>query len=174
MLQLIRSYLDRPVMSLRTGGVIARTVSAIINPNNLKIEGFYCSDSINGGSMILLEQDIRDNIPQGLVVNDYDALSEKDDLVRLKEILEIGYELMGKPVVAETKAKIGKVNDYAVDDATLYVQKIYVSQNVLRSLNNGQLAVDRDQIVEITNRKIIIKEPLKPVKAGVVSPVLGT
>lgn len=174
MLQLIRAYIDRPIVSLRTGGVIAHTVSAIINPNNLKIEGFYCSDSIHGGTLILLEQDIRDNIPQGLVVNDYDVLSEKEDLIRLKEIIDLNFDLMGKPVIAETKVKIGKVNDFAVDDVTLYVQKIYVSQNMLRNFNTGQLAVDRDQIIEITNKKIIIKEPLKPVKSGVVSPVLST
>jgi hypothetical protein len=47
------------------------------------------------------------------------------------------------------------------------VQKIYVSQNLLKNIVGGSLSIDRNQIVEITNRKIIVQDPLKPVKSAV-------
>lgn len=166
MLILSKTLLNRPVMSLRTGGQIATAMAPIINPNNLKIEGFYCQDRFEKDITILVTSEIRDIIEQGFVVNDHDALSPVDELVRLKEVIDLGFELMGKPVVTVTKEKVGKVNDFAADKETLYVQKLYVGQPLLRSLNGGQLSVERTNIVEITNKKIIISELLRPQKAG--------
>ena len=44
MLQLSASLLNKSVLSLRTGAPIATISSPLINPDNLKIEGFYCID----------------------------------------------------------------------------------------------------------------------------------
>jgi sporulation protein YlmC with PRC-barrel domain len=158
-------------MSLQTGGEIAKIESAIFNPNNLKIEGFYCNDLFSRQKLILLTQDIRDNIKQGIVVNDHDVLSEPDELIRLQSVLELQFELLGKPVETVSKHKVGKVTDYAVDNQTLYVQKIYVGPSLIKSLTSGQLSVDRNQIVEITNRRIIIKDLEAPVKGAVTATV---
>lgn len=154
-------------MSLRTGGEIAKVESAIINPNNLKIEGFYCNDHFSRQKLVLLSQDIRDNIKQGIVVNDHEVLTEPAELIRLKDILELNFEILGKPVETVSKKKIGKVNDFAADSESLYIQKIYVGPSLIKSLTSGQLSVDRTQIVEITNRRIVIKDLEEPVKGGV-------
>jgi uncharacterized protein YrrD len=166
MLQLSASLLDRSVVSLRTSGEIATIESVIINPNNLKIEGFYCNDKFSRKRLILLAQDIRDNIKQGIIVNDHDVLTEPEELIRLKSVLELEFDVMGKPVETVSKQKIGKINDFAVDDQTLYIQKLYVGPSIIKSLTSGQLSVDRNQIVEITNRRIVIKDLEKPIKGG--------
>ena len=165
MILLSASLLNRPVISLRTGGQVATIEAAIINPNNLKIEGFYCQDHFSKKSLILLTQDIRDVLDEGFVINDYDVLAEQSDLVRLKSIIATKFELLGKTVETTTKHKVGKVSDYAADNQSFYIQKLYVGQSLLKSLSSGQLSVDRTQIVEITNRRIIIKELLDPIKS---------
>lgn len=105
-------------------------------------------------------------LDEGIVVDDHDVLSEEAELIRLKSILDIKFELIGKPVETTAKQKVGKVNDFAADNQTFYVQKLYVGQSLLKSLSSGQLSVDRTQIVEITNRRIVIKELLDPIKTG--------
>lgn len=166
MLQLSGSLLNKPVLSLRTGGVVATTTEAIINPNNLKIEGFYCVDAFERKkTLVLLYQDIRDLIPQGLVINDHDVLVDPDELVRLKEILGIRFTLIGKQVVTTNKERLGKVVDFAAEVETFYVQKIYVTQSMLKSLTNGNLGIDRNQIVEITDKRIIVQELAQPIRA---------
>jgi uncharacterized protein YrrD len=166
MLKLSGSLLNQPVVSLRTGGVIARTESAIINPHNLKIEGYYCLDSRSRQRLILLVQDIRDMIPAGIVVDDFDVLSDPEELVRLKKVLDLEYQLHGKPVQTVKKHRLGKVNDYAFDDQAFFVQKLYVERSLLKSLSSDQLAIDRTEIVEVTDKRVIIKEIQKTVKAG--------
>ncbi len=168
MLQLSATLLNKSVLSLRTGAVVASIVSPIINPDNLKIEGFYCEDRFDKQSLILVSQDIRDILPNGIVINDHDVLVDPKDLIRLQKILEINFQVLSKQVVTVSKEKVGKVSDYAVDTKSLYIQKIYVSQSILKSLTGGSLSVDRSQINEITPKKIVINELMK--KAKITSP----
>lgn len=151
-------------MSLRTGGQVGTALEPIFNPNNLKIEGFYCEDRFDQGQLILLTQDIRDHMDKGFVIDDHEVLAKPDELVRLQSVFKLAFALIGKPVVTVNKQRLGKVNDYAVDDATLYVQKLYVNQNILKSITGGNLSIDRSQIVEITDRKIVVLDPLQGVK----------
>jgi len=148
-------------MSLRTGGRVATTESFIINPNNLKIEGFYCQDNFSKDRLILLTQDVRDTLEQGLVVNDHDVLSHPDDLVRLQQILQLNFELLNKPVCTSDKRRLGKVSDFAIESKSMYIQKLYVGQSILKSFNGGQLSVDRTQIIEITSKRVVINDPLQ-------------
>ena len=161
MLRLSTSLINQPVLSLRTGGQVAITQRAIINPNNLKIEGFFCLDSIEKKQLILLYQDMRDVIAKGIVVNDHEVLVGPEHLVRLKDIIALNFELIGKPVITVGKTKLGKVSEFAAETETMYVQKLYVSQSILKSLTGGSLSVDRSQITEITNKKIVIQDILQ-------------
>lgn len=169
MLQLSVSFINQPIMSLRTGTEVSRAYGPIVNPNNLKIEGFYCQDPTNRkNNLVLLNQDVRDIIPQGIVVNDSDVLTDASDLVRLKEIISYHFELIGKPVVDTNGKKLGKIEDYSVDVESLYIQKLYVAQSMFKSFTGGNLGIDRGDIVEITEKKIVIRESMRksPVQAG--------
>ena len=166
MLQLSKTLLNKSVLSLRTGGVIASITGPIINPNNLKIEGFYCQDRFDKKLLVLLYQDIRDNMPQGYVVNDHDVLVEPEELIRLKDILELNFELIGKHVVTVSKQRVGKVSDYATETETMFIQKIYVAQSILKSFTGGSLSIDRSQVNEITPRRIIINDLLETAPAA--------
>jgi len=158
MLQLSNMLMNQPILSLRTGTEVATLIKPIINPHNLKIEGFYCQDNVDRRELILLPQDIRDALPQGLVINDHDALTEAKDLVRLQSVLALNFELVGKNVRTTSKTKLGKVEDYATDIPSMFIQKIYVSQSILKSFSGGNLGVDRTQIVEINDKEIVIND----------------
>jgi uncharacterized protein YrrD len=167
MLQLSAMILNRPILSLRTGTPVGNTTGAIINPNNLKIEGFYCQVFNKNQALVLVQQDIRDVIPQGIVINDDEVLTEPSDLVRLKKIMDLNFELLGKKVVTESKERIGKVSDFAVETNSMIIKKLYVSQSLLKSFAGGNLGVDRTQIIEITDKKIVIRELSQKVPASV-------
>jgi uncharacterized protein YrrD len=167
MLQLSGSLLNRPVLSLRTGGQVATTTSPIINPNNLKVEGFYCQDAFDRKkTVVLLYQDIRDIIMQGFVVDDHDSLSDPAELVRLKSVMSIHFDLMNKRIVTDSKQKLGKVVDYAVEVETMFIQKIYAGQSLVKSIAGGSLSIDRSQIIEIGDKKIVVNDPLQGVPSG--------
>jgi hypothetical protein len=165
MLQLSNTFADKNVMSLRTGTPVARITRPLINPNNLKIEGFYCEDIYSKQELVMLYQDIRELLPQGFVIDDHDVLVPPGELVRLKELIQLNYQLINQPVIAG-KEKLGKVADYSTEIETMFVQKLYVTRSVFKSLTTGQLSVDRNQIIEISERRILIQDPLQGTPAG--------
>lgn len=176
MLQLSKLLQNRPVMSLRTGKQVATAGAVIINPNNLKIEGWHCEDRFNKKKGFILQtQEIRDIIPQGIVVNDHEALSDSADLIRLRSVVKLNFDLINKPVYVASGQKLGKVSDWAAESKSLMIQKLYVSQSLLKHLGGGDLSVDRSQIIEITNRKIVVADPTITEKAAVpaAAPVPG-
>lgn len=166
MLKLSQSFIGTNIWSLRTGGVIGQTTRLVINPNNLKIEGWYVIDKFSNSPAILLSNELREILPQGLVVNDQDAFSDPDDLVRLQEILKLRFELINKLVVTEQGSKIGKVSDYAVETASLMIKKLYISQSIIKNFTGGTLSVDRTQIIEITSKRVIIEDPMEDIKVN--------
>ncbi len=156
MLQLSGMIINQPVLSLRTGTQVATALSPIINPDNLKIEGFFCK--VGRKQLILISQDIRDVLPQGIVVNDEDVLTDAEELVRLKNIIQINFALIDKHVETTSGHKLGKVGDYAIETNSMIIKKLYITQSLFRNFSGGNLGIDRTQIVEVTDKKIVVHD----------------
>ena len=171
MLKLSQNITDIPIMSLRTGHKVGTAKRPIINPNKLRVEGWYCHDIFSGQQLVLPFSEVRELIPQGLAVNDHDAMTEPEDIIRLQEIIDIDFQIIGKQVVTNHKRKLGKAIDYAVDPDTMKIEKIYISRPIYKSLTDGQLVVDRSQIIETTNKKIIIRDSDIKIESRNISPI---
>lgn len=161
MLKLFESTPGTPIMSLRTGGPIATLVQPIINPNNLYIEGWYVEDNLSKEHLILVSNDIRDVIQQGFVVNDHEVLATQNELIRLEETMKLAFDPLGLRVESESGRKYGKIADYAFETKNMYIQKLYVSQSLVKNFKGGTLSVDRAQIIEVTNKRVIIEDPVE-------------
>ncbi len=170
MLRLSSSYFSRPILSLRTGGKIGLANQPIINPNNLKIEGWFVKNSLQKGEFILPVSEVRDFISKGLVVNDFDALTHPEDMIRLEPTIKIRFQLIGKPVVTEKKRRLGKVADFAVNEG-FYIQKLYINPSFLKGITSEQLIISRNLIVEMTDKKIIVSDAEEKVPSGSALPV---
>lgn len=157
-------------MSLRTGGPIATLLLPIINPDNLYIEGWHVEDNRSKQQLVLLSNDIREVLPQGFVVNDHEVLVVASELVRLKEIIALRFNLLGLKVNSENGTRYGKINDYAFETKNLFIQKLYVSQSLVKNFNGGTLSIDRSQIVEVTDKRVVIEEPADKSRVQLPSP----
>jgi len=155
MLRLSSSLLNRPVMSLRTGSQIGLAETPIINPHNLKILGWWCNTP--DGRQVLLAEELRQSVPEGLAVNDEAALSDPADLVRHQEVLDINFELMDKPVRTK-RQRLGRVSDYSYNDG-MFVQKLYVARPLRKVFSaEDTLIIDREQIIEVTDKYILVRD----------------
>lgn len=174
MLKLFESTPGTPVLSLRAGGPIGTIMAPIINPNNLYIEGWHVEDGHSREPLVLLSNDIRDVIPQGFVVNDFEVLSKHDELIRLKDVLKMEFDLLGLKVNSESGMKYGKIDDYAFETKNMFIQKLYVAQPLIKNFSGGTLSIDRSQIIEVTNKRIIIEEPTEKSTARATSPSIAS
>ncbi len=110
-------------------------------------------------SFLLLTKDIRDIIPKGIVIDDHEVLAKETELVRLKEILEINFKLPGLKVQSESGRSYGKVADFAFETSSFFIKKIYANQSLVKNFSGGSISIDRTQVLEITDRRIIISDP---------------
>lgn len=159
---LSKSLVNRPVMSLRSGGQIAIAEQPVINPHNLKILGWWCK-APGGRQLVLLAEDVREIMANGLAVNDEDDLSVPEDLVRHSDILNVHFDLMEKPVKTK-RQKLGKVSDYSYNEG-MFIQKLYVARPLHKVFTTEDtLIIDRNQIIEVTDHYILVRDT--EIKAG--------
>jgi len=142
-------------MSLRTGSQIGLAETPIINPHNLKILGWWCNTP--DGRQVLLAEELRQSVTEGLAVNDEAALSDPADLVRHQEVLDINFELMDKPVRTK-RQRLGRVSDYSYNDG-MFIQKLYVARPLRKVFSaEDTLIIDREQIIEVTDKYILVRD----------------
>jgi uncharacterized protein YrrD len=170
MLKLAETFVQFPVMSLRAGGALAHVLYPIINPDNLKIEAWVVEDKYEKKQLYLLAKDIRETMTIGFAINDHDVLSELSDLVRLKPLVELKYDVIGKHIVTENKQRLGKVSDYAVDADTMEIKKLYYSKGMVKSFVSGEASIDRSQVIETTPTYIMIDEATMKVRSPKLNP----
>lgn len=156
MLVLSKELYNRPVLSLRSGTSIAQAERPLIDPRNLQIVGWWCKPRTGKGPRILLSTEARDIGNKGIIVDDHMDLSEPEDLVRLREVIDIDYTLEGKAVKTE-RNKLGKVSDFSFNDG-FFVQKLYVSSSIVKALGANEWVIDRTQVIEVTDKYILVRD----------------
>lgn len=167
------SLKNLPVLSLQSGDRVATAEEPIINPNNLKILGWWCRANSAPDSRVLLVEDVREAMPQGLAINNESALSEPGDLVRHDEVLKIRFQLIDKKVKTK-RHKLGKVSDYAYDSEGYFVQKLYVAASLVKVFSSSDtLVIDRTQILEITDSYILVRDSDVKATESELAPAIG-
>ena len=170
MLVLASDTQEFPVLSLHVGGAIGFVRETIIDPENLQIAAFIVDGPLikNDPEIgnILLPRDIREFSPDGYIIDSTDRLVFQEDIVRLEEIMELNFDVIGLKVETSDKRprKLGKVVDYTFDSETFMIYQIIVQRNFMKSFVDSQLTINRSQIVELDDYTIKIKHDKQQIK----------
>ena len=155
--------INAPVMGLQTGGELARTERPVINPHTLEIVAYELTGSLlNTRPSLIRIADVREFSDIGLIVDSSEEFVAPNDIIKLGEIYDLHFDLVGMPVYDRKKTKLGKVDGYTIETGGFVIQQLSVKRPMLRSLNDTHLLVHRSQIKEITNDKIIVESEVKP------------
>jgi uncharacterized protein YrrD len=158
---------ETPVMSLQTGTRLASTGTPLINPANLKILAFELEGPLlTEKPSFLRVADIRELSGVGMIIDSSDELLALDDVIKIKELYELGFKLIGMNVIDEHKHKIGKVDNYTVETGSYVIEQLNVKHGILRGLTDTGVLVHRSQITEINDNAIIVKTTAKKLQAA--------
>ena len=153
---------ETPVMSLQTGTRLAQTGTPLIDPSNLKIVAFELEGPLLTESPSFLRvDDIREMSSVGMIIDSSDELLALDDVIKIKELHELGFKLIGMNVIDEHNKKLGKVDNYTVESGGFVIQQLNVKHGIFRGLTDTGLLVHRSQITEINDNAIIVKSTAK-------------
>ena len=151
-------------MSLQTGTRLAQTGTPLINPANLKIIAFELEGPLLAENPSFLRTaDIREMGSIGMIIDDSDELIGLDDVIKIRELHELNFSLIGMNVIDEHKRKLGKVDGYTVETSSFVIQQLNVRRGLLRGLTDTGLLIHRSQITEINDNAIIVKTTAKKI-----------
>ena len=155
-----------PILSMQAAGQIASISSIIVDPNTLKILAFHLSGPlVNHAKANLIDvKSIREYSRFGCIIDSADELIEPEDVIKIKEILDLNFDLIGLKVETKKGSKLGKVSDFTVTTEDFMVQQIIVKRPIMKALIDPELTIPRREIVEITDYKIIVKDEEKTIK----------
>lgn len=153
---------NAPVMSLRVGIKVARTVAPVIDPRTLTIAAYEVDGpSLDSKPSFLLVADIRELSDLGMIIDDSDELVGEGDVIKLQETREFNFNLIGMKVVDARGRRLGRVEDYTVDTDSFTIQQLSVRAGLIGSLSSTGHMVHRSQIIEINDQHIVVKSTEK-------------
>ncbi len=154
---------DAPVMSLQTGGEIARTTDPLIDPADLSIKAYHVRGPLldDTASHILRIADVRELSNMGFIVDSIDEIVVLGDIIKLQELADMQFHLIDMAVVNEKRAKLGRVIDFTIDTTSFTVQQLTVRRPLLKSFNDTELVIHRTQIIEISRDAIVVHSEAK-------------
>lgn len=151
-----------PVMGLQTGGEIAQTKSAIIDPATLTVIAYVVEGPLlEGGTWLLRIADVRELSDLGFIVDSTDEFIHPEDVLKVDEIYKLSFPLLDMPVIDEKRSKLGKVIDFTLETSTFTIQQLTVRRPLLKSFNDTELLIHRSQIIEINDDAIVVHSEAK-------------
>ena len=165
MLVMNSRLIGAPVLSVQAGWAIGKITSTIIDPNDLKVIAFRLEGPmINRQQNLLDVRSVREYSNYGFVIDNVDELVSEDDVIKISEILKLNFNLIGLKVETKKGSKLGKVQDFTVTSEDFIVQQIIVKRPAVKAFIDPELTISRNEIVEITDYKVIIKDEEKVLK----------
>ena len=145
-------------MGLQTGSQLALTSDAIIDPSNLQILAYQLkANSFSGEEMLVRIADIRELSRIGFIVDSGEDFILPTDVIKIKEILDLNFDLLNLKVEDEKGVKIGKIIDYTLSLSDFSVQQLLIKRPILKSLNDPVLTIHRSQITAINDEILTIR-----------------
>lgn len=172
--------LQTAVMSLQTGVELARVKYALIDPRDLTIVAYELEGhNLDQHPSYLRPIDARELSHLGFIVDSNEEFVGVDDVIRIREVIDFGFDLIGLEVVDNQKRKLGKVVSYAIDSGSFSVQQLSVRRPLLKSFGETELLINRSQIIEVSDTTVKVasadtKEPAKMPLREFSNPFRGT
>jgi sporulation protein YlmC with PRC-barrel domain len=101
----------------------------------------------------------------GVIVDSAENIMSPEGMVRLGEVISYNFTLDGIQVYDDRKRKLGRVENYTLDPEIFDVQQLYLKPTLMQSLSISSLTVNRSQIIDVSNDRIVVKTPTVKDKA---------
>ena len=154
------TLIDQAIMSLQTGGELARTSSAVIDPYRLVIRAYKLTGAQleEPDNTYIRIEDVREIGNIGFIIDSNDEIICGTDIIKLKKLIDLDFSLVGLKVIDQAENKIGTVIDYSIDVSTFMIYQLVVKRPFWQSFNDPELIIDRSKIIELNNQRVIIKD----------------
>lgn len=156
MLILQKQYIGMTVVSVQSGMPCGKVSQLIIDPNKLSVALIGVLEPRS--TSYLLPTDVRFMSEDRMFIDAEHKLSEAEDLLRHQDIIKDHFTPVGCKVVTESRKRLGKVSDYALDDTSWLVEKLYVGGGILANPLLEDKIISRADVVNVNKGTITVRD----------------
>ena len=149
--------LKYPILSLHTASRIAGVKGLVIDPNFLKVVAFEINAISSKQRLFLEASSVREFSKMGMIVDSDEEFVEKDDVIKLKETIDLGFSLDNMKVISKKKAMLGRIEDFIINTEDFQIMQLIVKRPIYKALIDPELVIGRSDIHEINDREIVVK-----------------
>ena len=149
--------LNYPILSLHTASRIAEVKALVVDPNFLRIVAFEISAVSSKQRLFLDVTSVREFSKMGMIVDSDEEFIEQNDVIKLKETIELGFTLENMKVVTKKKTMLGRVEDFMVTTDCFQIMQLIIKRPIYKALIDPELVIGRSEIHEINDNEIIVK-----------------
>ncbi len=154
-----------PILSIQAGGMVARTGEAIIDPDDLKIVGFKITGPLAKSENNILDiKSVREFSNYGMVIDSEDELVNGEDVIKIRKVLDLGFNLVGLKVESRRGSKLGKIIGFNCTDDDFSIMQLVVQRPTIKSFFDSELLIPRSEVVEVNDYKVIVRDEEKKIK----------
>lgn len=140
--------------------MVGRVTDLLVDPDKGVVEGLYI------GSDLLPTLDIA-SWGHHVHVRGPELIGPGDEIVRLQALLQDARRLIGQPVCTKGGMSLGRCSDFEFNAKTFVIDWILPKKFFLFAGH----PIPRSDILEVTKKEIVVKDPVKPVHVTDEQPV---
>lgn len=149
-----------PIFNIQSSRIVGFIKFPLVDPSSLKVVIFCVNAPHEKSPHYLLSNSAIINNQNVITIRREDDISEADELVRYKKLISDQPTLLRYTVITQSGRKIGRVEDYRFESQTCFITKLHIRVNPWQRLWLDNRIIDRVDIAEITDKKVIIREGL--------------
>ena len=157
MLYLASACIGYQITSISSLANIGQITGILIDPHRFSVAGFWVEEYGQRQMPLLLSQSLRQIHSQRVFVNSEDDFNRPKDLPRLREVLEIDYQLPGKRVISTDKEYLGRADDFSFSDEDFKIVHLIVKPPLSQRLRTARRQFGRSQIEKIRSKTIEVR-----------------
>lgn len=169
MLLFREQFIGSTVASVQSGLPCGKIEGFIVDPAKLAISLLKIVDM--HGTYYLLPEDIRYATDERIIIDAEEKLSEQEDLLRHQELIQLSFDPLGGTVRTESRKKLGKVTNYAIDDTSWLIAKLYVTAGVFGNPLQQEQVIDSADVVNIEKKTITVRDLRSQVRKPLTIPL---
>lgn len=158
---------NTPIMSLQTGAQLAHIKRVLVDPRDLTVVAY----ELEGPTLVehpsfLRPVDVRELSSLGLIVDSSDEFVGLDDVIKIRQVHDFKFDVVGLDVIDDKKHRLGKVQSFNLDASSFALEQLVVRRPLLKSFSESELLIHRSQIIEVSDERVLVRststrEPLR-------------
>lgn len=172
MLKMFSEIIGTNIYLFQEHALAGQVNEILVSPQDGSILGLFLFDPVVKRERIIPTSEIISFSAKGILVKGYDSLTDVEDLIKVKEVLDQKNKIIKSPVYTKSGKRVGKVSEATINIKNFSLDRLYVTPVFRIKYLAKDLIIPSSKIEAILPKKIIIADGFIKNKAA--KPLLAT